>query len=98
MEAHLREARLQSVIPKLDDWGVEEMEEFRRLAAFDCEPTDCVVNVRRLFEIRPSLRQDLLILEDEDVDAAEKLNLVEKRKLKNLLKTLRGGSAHESIE
>ncbi|OLQ09790.1 hypothetical protein AK812_SmicGene6567 [Symbiodinium microadriaticum] len=92
VEAHLREARLQSVIPKLDDWGVEEMEEFRRLAAFDCEPTDCVVNVRRLFEIRPSLRQDLLILEDEDVDAAEKLNLVEKRKLKNLLKTLRGGS------
>ncbi|CAE7320999.1 unnamed protein product [Symbiodinium microadriaticum] len=61
VEAHLREARLQSVIPKLDDWGVEEME-------------------------------DLLILEDEDVDAAEKLNLVEKRKLKNLLKTLRGGS------
>ncbi|CAE7866364.1 RDR1 [Symbiodinium necroappetens] len=61
VEAHLREARLQSVIPKLDDLGVEEME-------------------------------DLLILEDEDVDAAEKLNLVEKRKLKNLLKTLRGGS------
>ena len=44
------------------------------------------------------LRKDLLILEDEDVDAAVQLNMVEKRKLKNLLKTLQGGSSHESIE
>ncbi|CAE6944635.1 RDR2 [Symbiodinium sp. CCMP2456] len=59
-EACLTDAGLKSIIPKLDTWGVHELE-------------------------------DLLILEDTDVHATD-LNVVEKRKLKNLLQKLRGGS------
>ena len=50
MEEHLADARLQSIIPKLDNLGVHDMEEFPCLAVFDWYPAECFVRFRLSFE------------------------------------------------